>query len=306
MVPRGNARQLFIGAATDPLFGPIILFGEGGRAAELFRDLAVGLPPLNVPLAQELVARTRVATLLKEHLNRPAANLDAVCLTLMQVSQLIADVPELLEMDINPLFADDRGVTVVDARMKVAAVKPDPNRLAVRPYPKWLEETILLRDGRAVLLRPIRPEDEPAHHVFISKLTPEDMRFRFFHYKASLPHSEMARLTQIDYDREMAFIAIVPDAHGQLETLGVIRVVTDPDNRQAEFSMVTRSDLKGQGLGTRMMRKMMDYCRNRGTLEMTGDVLTENAPMLSFLGHFGFTVAESEEEGVLRVSYRLN
>jgi len=306
MVPRGNARQLFVGAATDPLFGPIILFGEGGRAAELFRDLAVGLPPLNVPLAQELIARTRVATLLQAHLNRPAVNMDAVHLTLMQVSQLIADVPELVEMDINPLFADERGVTVVDARMKVAAAKADPNRLAIRPYPKWLEETIALRDGRTVLVRPIRPEDEPAHHVFISKLTPEDIRFRFFHYKPSLPHSEMARLTQIDYDREMAFIAIAPDADGQPETLGVIRTVTDPDNRSAEFSMVTRSDLKGQGLGTRLMRKMMHYCRSRGTVELAGDVLAENRTMLSFLGHFGFTVAESEEEGILRVTYRLN
>ncbi len=306
MVPRGNARQLFVGAATDPLFGPIILFGEGGRAAELFRDLAVGLPPLNVPLAQELVARTRVATLLKAHLSRPAANLDAVCLTLMQVSQLIADVPELVEMDINPLFADERGVTVVDARMKVAPAKADPNRLAIHPYPKWLEETILLRDGRPVLLRPIRPEDEPAHHVFISKLTPEDIRFRFFHYKAALPHSEMARLTQIDYDREMAFIAIARDAHGEPETLGVIRSVTDPDNRHAEFSMVTRSDLKGQGLGRRMMRKMIDHCRSRGTLEFIGDVLAENKPMLSFLDHFGFMVSDSGEEGILRVSYRLN
>lgn len=306
MVPRGNARQLFIGAATDPLFGPIILFGEGGRAAELFRDLAVGLPPLNLPLARELVARTRVATLLKEHLNRPAASLDAVCLTLMQVSQLVADVPELLEMDINPLFADERGVTAVDARMKIAAAKPDPHRLAIRPYPKWLEETILLRDGRAVLLRPIRPEDEPAHHVFISKLTPEDVRFRFFHYKASLPHSEMARLTQIDYDREMAFIAVAPGADGEPETLGVMRAVADPDNQRAEFSMITRSDLKGQGLGTRLMRKMMDHCRSNGLREMTGDVLAENEPMLSFLDRFGFTVGPGDEDGILRVSYRLN
>jgi acetyltransferase len=305
MVRRPHGRQLFVGAAVDPLFGPIILFGEG-RATEGFRDFAVGLPPLNLPLARDLVSRTRAAALLDASPNRPAADRDALHLTLMKVSQLLVDLPEVVEMDVNPLLVDEDGVIAVGAFMKVAAAKKDVDRLAIRPYPEWLEERVELRDGSAVLLRPVRPEDEATHSEFVQRLSPEDSRFRFFHYVRSLPHTELARLTQIDYDREMAFIATRPGPDGRPETLGVIRAVSDPDNRSAEFSVVVRSDLKRLGLGTRMLEKMVAYCRARGTAELAGDVLAENTPMLELAKRFpGFTLSEPGEDGTVRVSRML-
>jgi acetyltransferase len=191
--------------------------------------------------------------------------------------------------------------------MRVApASAADADRLAIRPYPQWLEEHVTLRDGRQVLLRPVRPEDEPAHSEFISRLSPEDSRFRFFHYVRSMPHSELARLTQIDYDREMAFIAMHRGPEGQPETLGVVRTVADPDNDVAELSIVVRSDLKRLGLGSQLLRKAVEHCRSRGTRVLEGDVLAFNESMLELARSFrGFTFASSDEEGVVRISYAL-
>lgn len=289
MVSRQNARQIIIAATIDPLFGPVILFGEGGRAVEVLRDHAVGLPPLNLPLARDLVGRTRIHRLLGAYKNRPAADIDAVCLALVQVSQMIVDIPEIVEVDINPLFADDRGVTVVDAHLRVAPFTgAESRRLAIRPYPQDLEEPAKLRDGRTVLLRPIRPEDEPAHQALMEKCTPEDIRYRFFNYVGTLRHSQMARLTQVDYDREMAFVAVVPGAGGAPETLGVARTVTDPDNVTAEFAILVRSDLKGQGLGRLLMDKLIRHARERGTRRISGQVLAENQGMLALARKLGF------------------
>ena len=305
MVPRRNARQLVIGVATDRLFGPVILFGEGGRAVELYRDLAVGLPPLNLLLAQELISRTRAAALLKAHHDHPAADVDAIALTLVKVAQLVVDHPEIVELDINPLFADEHGVIALDGHLRLSAEPRDAHRLAIRPYPKALEEQVVLRDGRQVMFRPIRPEDQPAHVEFIARLTAEDIRSRFFHYFERLPDSQMARLTQIDYSREMAFIATAPDAGGRAETLGVVRAVADPDNHTAEFSILVRSDLKGQGLGSRLLRKMIVYCQSRGTRVLAGEVLTDNEAIRGLLKAFHFRFEAGDEPGLLRVSLDL-
>ncbi|WP_028989467.1 GNAT family N-acetyltransferase [Thermithiobacillus tepidarius DSM 3134] len=289
MARRPGAHELIVGMSTDSVFGPIILFGQGGTAVEVIGDRAVGLPPLNMTLAGEIIQRTRVARLLRGYRDRPPADLDAIRLTLIQVSQLIVDLPEIVELDINPLIADEHGVLALDARIRIApAAQPGPARLAIRPYPRELEESAVLRSGRQVLLRPIRPEDEPAHAAFISRLTPEDIRFRFFGLVSEFPHSEMARFTQNDYDREMAFIATAPDAHGQPETLGVVRSIADPDNQRAEFAIVVRSDLKGQGLGRILLDKMIRYCRARGLRELVGQVLADNTAMLGLARRFGF------------------
>ncbi|HSB20468.1 MAG TPA: bifunctional acetate--CoA ligase family protein/GNAT family N-acetyltransferase [Anaeromyxobacteraceae bacterium] len=304
MLPRPHARQLFVGVAEDPLFGPVILFGEG-RATEGFVDFSVGLPPLNLPLARALVARTRVARLLEASPTRPAADLDAICLALVKVSQLVVDLPEIVEMDVNPLLADEGGVVAAGSFVRVARAGRGEDRLAIRPYPRALEERARLPDGREVVLRPIRPEDEASHDAFLARLSPEDSRFRFFHYVRSLPHSELARLTQIDYDREMAFIATAPGPGGEPETLGVVRSVSDPDNVQAEFSVVVRSDLKRRGIATLLLRKLLDYCRRRGTRDLVGDVLADNAAMLELVRREGGALAGSAEEGIVRVVFPL-
>lgn len=296
MVLRGHARQLLIGVMTDPWLGPLIAFGEGGRALEVFRGLSVGLPPLNIPLAQDLIERSKASALLEERPYLPAADRLAIALTLTKVSQLLVDLPEVVELAINPLFADENGVQAVDAHFRLAPAQPGGSRLAIQPYPMGLEERAALRDGREVLLRPIRPEDEPAHYEFLSRLTREDFTFRFFHYVPELPRRQMARLTQIDYDREMAFIACAPNAHGDSETLGVVRAIADPDNDTAEFALVVRSDLKRQRLGVILLNKLMRYGFDRGIRRFVGDVMAENKAMLGLLQSLGFTVTPSSDD----------
>jgi acetyltransferase len=266
----------------------VLLFGQGGTAVEVIRDRAVALPPLNLVLARELVARTRIARLLAGYRDRPAADMTAIYLTLIKISQLVTDLPEISELDINPLFADDQGVLALDARMRVqSAPKSGVARLAIRPYPQELEESINIA-GRQICLRPIRPEDEPQHQEFFSKLSPDDIHMRFFASIRELAHSELARFTQIDFDREMAFIATGPDEQGRAETLGVARSIADPDNQQAEVAIIVRSDLKGQGLGRILLDKLIRYCRSRGTKALTGETLRANYPMLALAKKLGF------------------
>jgi acetyltransferase len=296
-----------VGVTTDAIFGPIILFGAGGIAVEVIKDRAVALPPMNMKLAGELISRTRISRLLAGYRDRPPAHLDAIKLTLIQISQLIVDLPEIAELDINPLFADHNGVLALDARIRVhPSDQAGPERLAIRPYPKELEERSRLPNGRQITLRPIRPEDEPAHHVFISKLSPEDIRFRFFGLLREIPHSQMARFTQIDYDREMAFIATTTDDAGQPETLGVVRAIADPNNQHAEFAIVVRSDLQRQGLGKQLMQKMIAYVRARGTGELFMQTLRDNTAMQRLARNFGFETRPGQDDDTVDLCLRLN
>lgn len=306
MARRPSAHELIVGAATDPVFGPVILFGRGGIAVEVIADRAVTLPPLNMNLARELVSRTRVSKLLKGYRDRPPAKLEAVLLTLIQVSQMVIDLPEVTEIDVNPLLADPAGVLALDARVSIAPAQGTASeRLAIRPYPSELEETATLPDGRSVLLRPIRPEDEPAHYEFFTELEEEDVRFRFFGLIRRVSHSQLARYTQIDYDREMAFIARPAEPAERAETLGVVRAIADPDNTRAEFAIVVRSDLKGRGIGHALLDKMIRYCRSKGTPELVGQVLPDNRPMLSLAGSFGFSSQLLPDNGAVELRLKL-
>ena len=207
MVERPDAFELIVGVLDDRQFGPVILFGHGGTSVEVVEDTALALPPLNMHLAREVMSRTRVSQLLEGYRSTPAAALDDIALTLIKVSQLIIDLAEVVELDINPLLADEFGVIALDARIRVRpAGEPATSRLAIRPYPKDLEETITTANGRSFLLRPVRPEDEPAFHELFAHMSPEDIRMRFFALKKSLSHAVAARMTQIDYDREMALV----------------------------------------------------------------------------------------------------
>lgn len=286
---RPQAQTLAIGAMLDPLFGPVIRFGRSLQGEGLDDDQALGLPPLNLSLAAALIQRTRIGRHLVQGPAAGEIDTGLLALTLVKLSQLVVDHPQLIAVEIDPLLADDSGIRVRGARIRIApAEATGTRRLAIRPYPQQLEETFHLRSGRSVLFRPIRPEDEPAHLAFFHRLAPEDVRFRFFNLVRVLPHPEMARFTQIDYDRQMAFIATATGPEGRPETLGVVRTVTDPDNEQTEFAIAVRSDLKGQGLGRALMEKMIGYCRGRGTHMMIGQVLRDNQAMRHLSESLGF------------------
>jgi acetyltransferase len=278
------------------VFGPVLLFGHGGTAVEVIADRAIALPPLNRVLARELVSRTRVSKLLAGYRDHPPTRLDAVCDTLIALSQMLADLPELAELDINPLWADHDGVIALDARVRVSRVcGAGAARFAITPYPAELVQTVAWQ-GEAIVLRPIRPEDEVQHRAFVEQLAPPDLRLRFFSVRRDLPRSELARLTQIDYAREMAFIAVRTLPDGTAQTLGVVRAVIDPDNIDAEFAIIVRSDVKGQGLGHLLMGKMIDFLSRRGTRRMVGYVLHENSAMRELARDHGFSADAAASE----------
>lgn len=301
MANGAEAFELIVGVATDNVFGPILLFGQGGTAVEVIADRTIGLPPLNLNLARDMVARARVSKLLAGYRNRPPADHEAIYLTLVKLSQLVCDVPEIAELDINPLFADAHGVLALDAR--IVARKPASaghGRLAIRPYPQELESTVDA-GGKPVRVRPIRPEDEPAYNAFFHTLTPQDVQFRYFGLIKELSHSQMARVTQIDYDRAMTFVATERDEQGNTRLLGVVQALADPDNTVAEFAVTVSPAAQGRGLGRALMEHIVDYSRRRGTGELIGYVLTANTRMLTLARHLGFVEDKEMEAGVLHI-----
>ena len=307
MAHRPHAQEVIVGASIDAVFGPVILCGGGGIAVEVTADVAVALPPLNRSLARELVSRTRMARLLAGYRDHPPADLDALHDVLIAVSQMLADLPQLAELDINPLWVDEHGALALDARLRVAAGRvAGAANFAIRPYPtQWVRQAEW--NGRPITIRPIRPEDEGQHRRFLRRLTPEDVRMRLFQARSELPRSELARLAQIDYDREMAFIAEATAADGQPETLGVARTVCDPDNVEAEFALLVRSDLKGGGLGRMLFEQLIAHARSRGTRRLVGMILRENTRMLKLSRALGFERVPSLEDSadVLHVALNL-
>jgi acetyltransferase len=291
--PRAGALELALGVAADAAFGPVIYFGHGGAAAAAIRDRAVALPPLNMALAAELVSRTRVSQLLAGHAGRWPA--DAVSSALVKLSQLVTDIPQVLELAVDPLFADDKGVLAMEARVRVrAAATRGTGHLAIRPYPKELEESIELA-GQRLMLRPIRGEDSAEHDAFMGGIDPEDLRLRFGREVRQLPKSELARMTQIDYEREMAFIATVAREEGRSETVGEVRMSAEPDGARAEFAIVVRSDFQRKGLGHALAEKMLRYCRARGVGLLYGLVDASNARMLGLAQRLGFEIERSSD-----------
>ncbi|MBX6321329.1 MAG: bifunctional acetate--CoA ligase family protein/GNAT family N-acetyltransferase [Rhodospirillaceae bacterium] len=306
MVRARHAHELIVGMVEDAQFGPVLLFGQGGVAVEVVADRAVALPPLNWTLARDLMGKTRVFKLLQGYRDHPPAAIDAIILTLLKVSQLVTDLAEVVELDINPLLADENGVVAIDARLRVrAAAQPGSARLAIKPYPRELEEAVEIA-GRRLLMRPIRPEDEPALVAAFKRLSAETVRKRFFAPIKELTHAMAARLTQIDYDREMALILVDPGPAGQAEIYAVARISADPDGERAEFAITVRDDMAGRGLGRLLMRRTIDYARQRGIGEIFGDVLSDNAAMLDFVRHLGFRIhSEAARGGTVRVALDL-
>jgi acetyltransferase len=299
MIIRPKARELIAGLADDPTFGPVVVFGHGGTGVEVINDKALALPPLDLGLARQLIARTRVSRMLKAYRDVPAADENAIALVLLKLAQLAADVPEIHEIDLNPLLADENGVIAVDARISVVPLPPEMRRgggnprFAIRPYPQEWERHLTLRDGMQVFVRPIRPEDERLYGPFFEHVTAEDLRLRFFAAVKDFGHAYVARFTQIDYARAMAFIVIEP-ATGSM--LGVVRLHADASYTRGEYAILVRSDLKGRGLGWLLMQQIIDYARAEGLNTVEGQILRENATMLTICREFGFAITPDPDD----------
>jgi acetyltransferase len=299
MILRPKARELIAGIADDPTFGPVVVFGRGGTAVEVIADKALALPPLDLKLARELIARTRVARVLKAYRDVPATDENAIALLLVKLAQLAADLSEVRELDLNPVLADQNGLLAVDARVAVAPADPvrrGPTghpRFAIRPYPTEWERHTTLRDGTGILVRPVRPEDEPLYQPFFAAVTPHDLRLRFFAPVKEFGHAFIARFTQIDYARAMAFIAM-EKCSGKM--LGVVRLHADANYDSGEYAILVRSDLKGRGLGWLLMQMIIEYARGEGLKTIEGQVLAENTAMLAMCKELGFDIAPDPDD----------
>lgn len=301
MARRPGAHHLRICVKNTPVFGPAIFLGESSRGWDLARSAVVALPPLNMALARYLVIQALAEGKIRErHLSEPLDR-QALCYLLTQVSQLMVDNPHISELDINPILATKNDLIVMNCHIQISHEK---NECAIRPYPKEFEEKYIMRNGEEILLRPIRPEDEKPHEKFDQSLTKEDRYQRYFGEVPLLDHEKLALMTQIDYDREIAFIATSNDFDGHPQTLGVVRAKMDPDNIEAEFAIITRSDMKGLGIGKKLMEKIIDYCRQQGTRILSGVTQTQNTGMAGLARRLGFTVKHDFEEGV--ISMRLD
>jgi acetyltransferase len=300
MIRKKDAHELFAGVSTDQTFGPLIVFGAGGTGVEVMRDTAEALPPLDLGLAHDLMSQTRISRLLAGYRDRPAADLDRIAMVLVRLSYLVAEHPEIREIDINPLLADDRDVVALDARIVIADPVANPRvPMSIRAYPTRWEADFVMSTGQELLIRPIRPDDELRYEAFFQQVTPHDMRMRFFMAAKTLNHATIARLTQIDYGREMAFVAI-EKATGSL--LGVARMMAGSDYRNAEFAVLVASNLKGKGLGKRLMQHLIAYAQAEGVSELVGTVLAENQTMLDFCARLGFTIVEDPEDLGIRIA----
>jgi acetyltransferase len=298
----GRGQEVAIRVLDDGTFGPTIAFGGGGTTSNP-GDLAVDLPPLNLALAHGLIRRSRTGVTLSKPLrDRPPANSEAVAQMLVRISQLIVDFPEIAALEVPSVFVDAAGVVATDAWLRLRGDGEPLARLAIAPYPADLVEHQVL-GGEAITVRPIRPEDAQAHSAFFHRLSPEDIRYRFFSVMRELSPEQTVRLTQIDYDREMAFVA-VRDATE--ETVGVARLVCETEGRSGEFAVIVQADMKGRGLASLLVRRLIDWGRAQGLHEIEGQILADNQPMLAFIRHLGFTVRRMvDDPEVMRATLAL-
>jgi len=297
MVRRAHGRELMVGVIRDPVFGPAIVFGTGGTAVEVHRDRAVALPPLNRFLIADMIRGTRVAQLLGPFRRLPPVDMAALEEILLKVSEMVCELPELAELDINPLIADETGAIAVDARAVLRPAAPRRDRyghMAIHPYPSHLVSTWQPPEGPPLTLRPIRPEDAEMEQAFVKDLSAETRYFRFMDTLRELTPQMLVRFTQIDYDREMAFVATLPGAERETEA-GVARYVSNPDGESCEFALVIADGWQRKGLGRRMMQLLVAAARARGLRVMVGHVLGENRGMLSLCRALGFEIGDSAE-----------
>ena len=315
MVPARRGREVSIGLVTDDPFGPVIVFGAGGTMIELIDDRAMELPPLNQFLARRLIERSRVAETLAAWRGAPAAHRDALEQVLLRVSEMVCELPQLREMDLNPLIVDSEGAIAVDARIVIdnaprgGGLSTPYQHLAILPYPARFEQLWPLRGGGECTVRPIHPDDAQMLQEMVQQLSPESRYSRFVSVLTELPPTMLARFTLIDYDREMALVAVTQErqagADGKIiereRIVGVSRYVTNPDQSSCEFSLVVADDHAGKGLGSRLMRSIMDVAREKGLSEIIGLVLVSNTGMLKLMKDLGFVIKPCPDEPEFRL-----
>ncbi|MDA5480715.1 bifunctional acetate--CoA ligase family protein/GNAT family N-acetyltransferase [Yersinia intermedia] len=305
MANRAGAQELRIAVEQDAIFGPLIMLGEGGIEWHHETQAAVALPPLNMALARYLIIQAVKGGKIRSRGSLQPLDIPGLSRLLVQVSNLILDCPEISRLDIHPVLASGSEFTLLDVSMQLAPVSGDPQaRLAIRPYPHELEQTVELKDGSQCLFRPILPEDEPLLKLFIDQVTKEDLYYRYFSEINEFSHDDLANMTQIDYDREMAFVAVRQKNDGP-EIIGVTRALSDPDNIDAEFAVLVRSDLKGLGLGSELLEKMIQYTRSHGLTRLTAVTMPNNRGMIGLAKKLGFSIDVQMEDGIVNLELTL-
>ncbi len=303
MIVKPNGRELMVGVTNDPVFGPVITFGAGGTTVEVMGDAAVSLPPLNSFLARDLISRTNVSKLLGAFRHMPPADVAALESVLLRVSEMVCELPMLMEMDINPLIVDEHGLLAADARVVVEFRQPSADRyshMAIYPYPTHLVSRWQLADGTDLTIRPIRPEDAELVQAFVRNLSEESRFFRFMNSMEELSQTMLVRFTQIDYSREMALIAVTED-HGKEVEVGVARFAINPDGESCEFALVIADHMHGKGLGQKLLTALMEAARSKGLKLIEGEVLRNNSSMLHLMERLSFDIQTSAEDDSIKV-----
>jgi acetyltransferase len=296
-----ETRSFLIGVKDDPVFGPVVSFGAGGTMTELLHDNAVALPPLNRVLARRLIGKTRISRLLGPFRHLPAVDETVVEDVLLKISDLVCELPYIDELDINPLFVNPQGALAVDARIRVRRPKTRPEpyaHMAIHPYPVHLARVSVLSDGAELVVRPIRPEDAEIEQTFVRDLSPEAKYFRFMQSIHELTPEMLVRFTQIDYSREMALIAVVRE-DGHEKEVGVARYTINPDGKSCEFAIVVDDKRQKQGIGSTLMKGLMEAARGQGLRSIEGEILADNHRMMRLMQSLGFSIRpDPNDEGI--------
>jgi acetyltransferase len=301
-----HGRELFIRVIHDEAFGPAITFGAGGVAIEILHDRAVALPPLNDFLIKRMIEGTHVERLLRGYRRLPAVDPRGLITVLLRVSEMVCELPQIQELDINPLVADENGVVALDAYMSIglANLSADPyGHMAIYPYPSHLASRWQLADGTDLAIRPIRPEDAKIEKEFVESLSAESKYFRFMQSLEKLTPAMLVRLTQIDYDREMALIAVA-EVDGQELEVGVVRYAINPDGRSCEFALTVADAWQNKGIGTHLMRRIMEIAKTRGLQTIEGEVLASNSRMLGLVKALGFSIHTDPDDPAIKIVRR--
>ncbi len=303
MILKRNGRELVVGVRRDAVFGPVIAFGEGGNRVVANRDMEIALPPLNHYLVRDLIKSSRVSTLLGEFRTMPPVNMESLEFVLLRVSEMVCELPWITELEINPLIVDENGAVAVDARVTVENVSPSVDRyahMAIHPYPSQLITKWTSVDGVEVTIRPIKPEDAELEVEFVRTLSAETKYYRFMNTMRELPPAMVARLTQIDYDREMAFLATIQEDGKEVE-IGVCRYAVNPDGESCEFAIVVADAWQRHGLARKLMGVLIETARNKGIMYMNGVFLANNERMLKFVQGLGFTLSNDPEDSTVKI-----